>query len=139
MEPPNGSVLLVDPNAASTPLVQLIESQGYLVHTADSAEGALGAALQIAPDIVMAGRKLAIFVHGCFWHGHHCARGSRVPKTNRAYWVAKIARNKDRDRRSVTALKRTGWRPLIVWECETGNRQRLANRLLKFLERSFGP
>ena len=66
MEPPNGSVLLVDPNAASTPLVQLIESQGYLVHTADSAEGALGAALQIAPDIVMASVALDDLEPGLF-------------------------------------------------------------------------
>ena len=66
MEPPNGSVLLVDPNAASTPLVQLIESQGYLVHTADSAEGALGAALQIAPDVVMASVALDDLEPGLF-------------------------------------------------------------------------
>lgn len=47
-----------------------------------------------SPDIVMAGRRLAIFVHGCFWHGHDCARGSRVPKANRDYWLAKVARNR---------------------------------------------
>lgn len=50
-----------------------------------------------SPDVVMAGRRLAIFVHGCFWHGHDCARGSRVPKANRDYWLAKVARNKARD------------------------------------------
>src|SRR6195952_1943691 len=50
-----------------------------------------------APDIVMAGRKLAIFVHGCFWHGHDCARGARVPKANRDYWLAKVGRNRARD------------------------------------------
>ncbi|MDB4973727.1 MAG: hypothetical protein JWN48_2068 [Myxococcaceae bacterium] len=66
MEPPNGSVLLVDPNAASTPLVQHIEGLGYLVHTADSAEGALGAALQIAPDVVMASVALDDLEPGLF-------------------------------------------------------------------------
>src|SRR6187402_1117299 len=57
-----------------------------------------------APDIVLPGRRLTIFVHGCFWHGHDCARGSRVPKQNRDYWVAKVARNVARDARSHEAL-----------------------------------
>src|SRR5580698_5002966 len=49
------------------------------------------------PDIVLPGRKLAIFVHGCFWHGHDCARGARVPQANRDYWLGKIGRNRVRD------------------------------------------
>ena len=51
------------------------------------------------PDIVYGRRKLAIFVHGCFWHGHDCPRGARMPKTNADYWRAKIARNRARDAR----------------------------------------
>src|SRR5579871_574341 len=49
------------------------------------------------PDIVYAGRKLVIFVHGCFWHGHDCPRGARMPKANAEYWRAKIGRNRVRD------------------------------------------
>jgi DNA mismatch endonuclease (patch repair protein) len=70
------------------------------------------------PDIVLAGRKLAIFVHGCFWHGHDCARGARVPKANRDYWLAKIARNRARDTLARTSLEAAGWRVETVWECD---------------------
>ena len=70
------------------------------------------------PDIVLPGRRLAIFVHGCFWHGHDCARGARVPKQNRDYWLAKVARNRARDTQSQAALAAAGWRVETVWECE---------------------
>lgn len=70
------------------------------------------------PDIVMPGRKLALFVHGCFWHGHDCARGARVPKQNRDYWVAKVGRNVARDAKNAEALAALGWRVEVVWECE---------------------
>ena len=70
------------------------------------------------PDIVMPGRRLAIFVHGCFWHGHDCARGARAPKQNREYWVGKIGRNVARDARSAQALTEQGWRVETIWECE---------------------
>jgi len=69
------------------------------------------------PDIVMPSRKLAIFVHGCFWHGHDCARGARVPKANRDYWLGKVARNRTRDVDHTAALEAQGWRVLTVWEC----------------------
>ena len=69
------------------------------------------------PDIVLPGRKLAIFVHGCFWHGHDCARGARVPKANRDYWLGKVGRNRARDVSARAALEATGWRVLVVWEC----------------------
>ena len=70
------------------------------------------------PDIVLPGRRLAIFVHGCFWHGHDCARGARVPKTNRDYWVAKVARNRVRDVAALAALSAAAWRVETIWECE---------------------
>ena len=70
------------------------------------------------PDIVMAGRRAVIFVHGCFWHGHDCPRGARQPKANADYWAAKIERNRSRDAAAVEALARAGWRSLTVWECE---------------------
>lgn len=70
------------------------------------------------PDLVFAKHHTVIFVHGCFWHGHQCKRGKRVPKTNRAYWTEKIARNKARDRKNAAALRRLGWRVIIIWECK---------------------
>ncbi len=69
------------------------------------------------PDIVQRGRRKAIFVHGCFWHGHDCARGARAPKANADYWRGKIARNRARDEASLTALSSAGWSCLVVWEC----------------------
>ena len=82
-----------------------------------------------APDIVMPGRRLAIFVHGCFWHGHDCARGARVPKQNRDYWTTKIGRNVARDQRTRGELQALGWTPLVIWECELKNEAGLKQRL----------
>ena len=73
--------------------------------------------LQGSPDIVLAGRKLVIFVHGCFWHGHDCARGARVPKANRDYWLGKVTRNRARDASAQAKLEVSGWRVLVIWEC----------------------
>lgn len=70
------------------------------------------------PDLVFRGARLAVFVHGCFWHGHPCPRGARAPKTNAAYWRAKIARNIARDEAALQALAALGWRAEVVWECE---------------------
>ena len=81
------------------------------------------------PDIVMPGRKLAVFVHGCFWHGHDCARGSRVPKDNRDYWVGKVERNRARDAKSREALAALGWRVETIWECELKDAAVLEARL----------
>src|SRR6201995_4048523 len=67
------------------------------------------------PDIVLPGRRLALFVHGCFWHGHDCARGSRVPKQNRDYWVGKVGRNVARDAKARGALAALGWRGGAIW------------------------
>lgn len=86
------------------------------------------------PDIAFIGRRKAIFVHGCFWHGHDCARGARVPKNNRDYWIAKIARNRARDARHVAQLRSAGWRVLTIWECEIAGREALAARLRRFME-----
>ncbi len=70
------------------------------------------------PDLVFPKHKAVIFVHGCFWHGHNCKRGARVPKSNTDYWREKISRNKARDRKNAAALKKLGWRVITVWECE---------------------
>ena len=84
------------------------------------------------PDIAFIGRRRAIFVHGCFWHGHDCKRGARQPKTNVEYWRAKIARNVARDEAALGALADKGWRTLVLWECEL-KRGDLAERLSAFL------
>jgi DNA mismatch endonuclease, patch repair protein len=94
-----------------------------------------GAELAGKPDLVFPALRKAIFVHGCFWHGHTCTRGARVPKTNAAYWRAKIARNMARDRTSVSALRKAGWATLIVWECQTRDLALIARKLSTFLRR----
>ncbi len=71
-----------------------------------------------APDIVLRKHRMVVFVNGCFWHGHGCPRGARIPAANRDYWVRKIARNQARDRRVQRQLRRLGWRVRVVWECK---------------------
>ena len=89
------------------------------------------------PDIVMPGRKLAIFVHGCFLHGHDCPRGAYgVPKQNRDYWVGKVGRNKARDETSRAALAALGWRVETIWECDLKDAAALSLRLSRLLERT---
>ena len=70
------------------------------------------------PDIVFRSRKLAIFVHGCFWHQHDGCRRSTIPATRRSYWEAKLRRNVERDRQSMRQLLESGWRVVTIWECE---------------------
>ena len=82
-----------------------------------------------SPDIAYVGRRIAIFMHGCFWHGHECKRGARVPKEHRPYWVAKIARNRARDAASTAGLEAMGWRPVTIWECELKDEAALKARL----------
>jgi len=71
-----------------------------------------------SPDLANRTRRFAIFVHGCFWHGHSGCRKATTPKSNRAFWTAKFERNRARDRASVRALKKEGFRVRIFWECE---------------------
>jgi DNA mismatch endonuclease (patch repair protein) len=71
-----------------------------------------------SPDFALPEARVAVFVHGCFWHQHSCKRGNRQPATNLPYWTAKLARNVDRDRRVRRQLRRLGWRVLTIWECQ---------------------
>lgn len=71
------------------------------------------------PDIVMPGRNLAIFVHGCFWHLHRGCRYTKMPATRTDFWKAKLEANVERDRRAVGKLQALGWRVLCIWECST--------------------
>src|SRR6266571_5460855 len=84
------------------------------------------------PDLVFAGRKRVIFVHGCFWHGHGCAKG-RLPKSRLTYWAPKIEANQERDARNVRELRAAGWRALEVWQCELRADERLVRRVVRFL------
>jgi len=85
------------------------------------------------PDLTFPDRCAVVFVHGCFWHGHNCKRGARTPKTNTEYWTAKIARNVVRHHEHMSALKREGWRALVVWECQLRDEPALRSRLRRFL------
>lgn len=70
------------------------------------------------PDIVFPKYKTAIFVNGCFWHGHKDCRYFVIPKTNTEFWLNKINANIERDRRKHNELKELGWKVIVVWECE---------------------
>ena len=98
---------------------------GYRLHQTD---------LPGKPDLVFRGRRKAVFVHGCFWHGHSCPRGARIPKRNRDYWTAKIARNRERDDENVRELVAIGWDTLVLWECELRDSDGLRVGLKAFLE-----
>jgi DNA mismatch endonuclease (patch repair protein) len=89
-----------------------------------------------APDLVFSSRRKVIFIHGCFWHRHRCRKGQSVPGTRRKFWIAKLEGNKKRDERKRRALRRLGWRSLVIWECQTKDVDRLTDRIVRFLERS---
>jgi len=70
------------------------------------------------PDLVLPGRRLAVFVHGCFWHRHAGCPRTTTPKANSAYWAQKFAENIERDARKTDQLRQSGWNVRVVWECE---------------------
>ena len=85
------------------------------------------------PDIAFGSRRKAVFVHGCFWHGHGCAKG-RLPKSRLDYWQPKIAQNVERDRTKREQLEALGWDVLTVWQCELGDVDALATKLRHFVD-----
>lgn len=87
------------------------------------------------PDLVFAGPRVVIFVHGCFWHCHDGCRNFRIPKTRSEWWAAKLARNKERDAEVRAELEAAGWRVVVIWECETEDQERLSD----FIERLKSP
>lgn len=105
-------------------LLRRMGHRGYRIHRTD---------IFGKPDIVWVGRKLAIFINGCFWHGHTCRRGARLPQTRTEYWQSKIERNRQRDTYNVKLLVAQGWRVLILWECELNDDTILIERLQNFL------
>ena len=106
---------------------RLLHSRGYRyrLHNND---------LPGCPDLVFPVRRKIIFVHGCFWHGHNCKRGARVPTTNRSYWTKKISLNKSRDLRARKNLAMGGWKVLCIWECELKDLTTTLKRVTKFLD-----
>ena len=88
-----------------------------------------------SPDLVLPARRLAIFVHGCFWHRHAgCSRGA-LPRTRRLFWDEKLSRNVERDRRATMRLVELGWNVLVVWGCEVAQPGILVARLAEVLPR----
>jgi len=81
------------------------------------------------PDFVLTRHKLAIFVHGCFWHRHSCRRGRSTPSTRRQFWEQKKRTNVVRDRRARAALRRLGFKVLTVWECQICDIDRVKARI----------
>ena len=86
------------------------------------------------PDLVFPKLRLALFVHGCFWHMHEGCRHSRVPETNRDFWSEKLSGNASRDRRVQSQLEAAGWRVGIIWECQIAHETALRERLSALLK-----
>ena len=80
------------------------------------------------PDIVLPKYKTAIFIHGCFWHGHDCQAG-KLPETNREFWKNKISGTIERDKRNRTDLQNLGWSVITVWQCELKNAESRENKI----------
>ena len=85
------------------------------------------------PDIVMKGRRSIILVHGCFWHRHERCRFAYKPKSRCDFWTDKFARTVARDRRNLRVLRESGWRVLVIWECETADATLTKCRITSFL------
>ena len=90
------------------------------------------------PDVVLPGRRVAVFVHGCFWHAHGCRAARHAPATHKRFWREKFARNAARDQAALRALWQAGWQVLVVWECETKDPAQLRALLTAFLAASPG-
>lgn len=90
-----------------------------------------------SPDLANRRRRFAVFVHGCFWHRHAGCSRTTMPSRNRAFWSAKFEANVSRDRRAVRALRRLGYRVVVVWECRTRDPLALSRRIRRFFKFKF--
>lgn len=95
----------------------------------------LHAKLPGKPDIVIKKDKAAIFVHGCFWHGHKGCAKHRIPKTRSEWWKQKILNNSSRDKRNIRSLRKMGWRVFIVWECQIEKKDKISKVIEKIIEK----
>ena len=94
-----------------------------------------------SPDIILPGRKVAIFAHGCFWHMHAGCGNAKLPATRPEFWKAKLQGNVERDLRAIESLRSMGWRVLTVWECGTRDTElvgKLTTILSKWIEGQEG-
>lgn len=96
-----------------------------------------GKKLPGCPDVVLPKYRTVVFVHGCFWHRHRRCWNCTTPTARRSWWVRKLEGNAARDRRHGRALRKLGWRVVVVWECES-ERADFAARLQQRLERALG-
>lgn len=86
------------------------------------------------PDIVFTKKKIAIFIHGCYWHGHNCnSRYAHVSKSNTDYWNTKIQRNQERDKINIEQLEKDGWKVIVLWECEIKDNFEFITEKLDFI------
>jgi DNA mismatch endonuclease (patch repair protein) len=85
------------------------------------------------PDLVLQRHAKIVFVHGCFWHGHKGCSRAALPASNTAFWEKKIGGNRARDIKVRRKLTRSGWKTLVVWQCQTRNIEKLSERLKRFL------
>lgn len=92
--------------------------------------------LQGTPDLVFVKNRVAIFVHGCFWHQHFGCRRASIPQTRKGFWLAKLKRNVERDTQASLELRRAGWRVEVIWECETKDASHIQNRLQRIFRSS---
>lgn len=87
-----------------------------------------------SPDIVLTKHRKVIFVHGCFWHGHKgCSRSSR-PASNKIFWRKKLDANIERDKKIIRALRRCGWKSLVIWACQAHDTRATSSRIRRFLD-----
>jgi DNA mismatch endonuclease (patch repair protein) len=84
------------------------------------------------PDLVFGPKKKVIFVHGCFWHGHDCSLG-RIPKSRVDFWEAKIRSNRSRDESQLARLEESGWKSLVIWECQLKKAEEIEIKIREFL------
>ena len=87
------------------------------------------------PDIVFRPARLAVFVHGCFWHMHRCRYGKPAPATNKDFWAEKRRGNRERDKRHRAELRAAGWRVIEIWECQTRDPEILQPRIDEIVAR----
>lgn len=86
------------------------------------------------PDLVFSGRGKVLFVHGCFWHRHTNCALARLPKSRLDFWLPKLEGNRKRDVLNQKLLRKSGWRVLVVWECELKDMAKLARKIRRFLD-----
>lgn len=98
---------------------------GYRLH---------GKNLPGCPDIVMRGRRRVILVHGCFWHRHERCQFAYTPKSRQEFWDNKFAATVSRDLRNLRLLRESGWKVLVLWECDTADAQETKRQIMSFLE-----